>query len=293
MDNKEFESLRKYAELKKLNKEIAKIEAETEEIISRKRSAWAPMIGSLIIGAATLGITYGTGFFDGKLALVEAETLVIQVKKDSLSRRIDSLQSIYRKDSINFFTRIKNQDKQLDSLSQKFVQDKRKFDKERAKYGYVIFQKEQKIGMLISENKKIEECIIKANEFLKYCVRYNEYEPALNNQEYLIKGYKPPYKTRFSLSLEEVANLNINSMTYDQFLKEVSGYKAVGQLGIGVNNYIYSTDGKQSVIVRSNGGGFQATARNDISKNRSQFECYKGFSNAQKLELLRQIIVRP
>jgi hypothetical protein len=299
MDNEEFESLKKDAELKKLNKEIVKLDAESKELSWRKFSAWAPAISSIIIGFITLYFTISSGFLDGKSALVKAEALVMQVRKDSLSRTIDSLKSIYRRDSMNLLTRINNQNKKLDSLSQKFIQDKIKFDKERAKNGYVISQKEKEIvGLknekirLISEKIKVENCLIKAKEFLKYCIRYEDYEPALNNQEFLIRGYKPPYKTRFSLSLEEVANLNISSMTYDQFLKEVAGYKAVGQLGTGVNDYINSSDGKQSVIVRSNFGNFQATARNGISEIRSEFECYKSFSNTQKLQLLKQMIIR-
>jgi hypothetical protein len=294
IDNEDFENKKKAAELDKLNKEIKKIEAETKEIISRKRSAWAPMIGSLIIGAATLGITYGTGFFDGKLALVEAETLVIQVRKDSLSRTIDSLKSNYRRDSINSLSRINSQNKQLDSLEQKFIQDKLKFDKERVKYGYVISQKEREIGGLRNENNKIDECIIKAEKFLKYCIRYDEPDPSLNNSEFLIGGYKPPYKTRFSLSLEEIANLNILSLTYDQFLKDFAGYKVVGKPGMGYNDYINSSDGNMRVIVSpSLYGNFKATTRNNIKEIYFQFECYKSLSNTQKLKLLKQMIVRP
>jgi hypothetical protein len=289
MDNEEFESLKKDAELKKLNKEIAKIEAETEEIISKRGSAWAPAV----IAICSVIIVYVNGCLtDSKSKLVAEETKNQQVKNDK-SR------AIFHRDSLILISQKNKIQKQLDSLSQKFIQDKIKFDKERAKYGYVISRKEKEIGGLknekiglISEKINVENCLIKAKEFLKYCIRYEDYEPALNNQEFLIKGYKPPYKTRFSLSLEEVAKLNISLMTYDQFLKEVAGYKAVGQLGTGVNDYINSSDGKQSVIVRSNFGNFQATARNGISEIRSEFECYQSFSNTQKLQLLKQMIIR-
>jgi len=295
MHNAEFESLKKAAELNKLNKEITKIEAETKEICWRKLSAWAPAISSIIIGMITLYFTISSGFLDGKSALVKAETLVLQVRKDSLSRTIDSLN---KKSSVFISTidkqnlEIKTNNKQLDSLELKFIQDKIKFDKERGKYRYVICQKEKEIGGLKNENIGLEECLPKAKDFLKYCIRYEEYEPELYNQESLIKGYKPPYKTRFSLSLEEVANLNISSMTYQQFLIEFAGFKVEGQLGTGVSDYLYSLDKKVSVIVRSNGGNFQRTATNNINENRSQFECYKSLSKEQRLNLLKHMIIR-
>lgn len=296
MDNEEFESLKKHAELKKLTKEIAKIEAETEEIISRKKSAWAPMIGSIIIGIITLSITWGTGFFNGKLELIEAETLVMQVRKDSLSRTIDGLKSIYRKDSINFLTRIKNQDKQLDSLSQKFIQDKQKFDKERAKYGYVISKKEIEIGALkneknelTSEISKVENCFPKAKEFLlEYCVKTNV--KGLSYDSLINQITPPPYKTRFNRSLEEVAKLDISKMSYSEFLQSTANFKLSDDT-FKVN--AVSEDGSKSVLVYAIRGNLTVRqAPQMIANIKSKFECYKNLSINQKLKLLNEVIVR-
>lgn len=296
MDNEEFESLKKAAELNKLNKEIAKIEAETKELSWRKLSAWAPAISSVIIGAITLYFTISSGFLDGKSALVKAETLVMQVRKDSLSRRIDSLQSIYRKDSINFLKRIENQDKQLDSLSQKFIQDKVKFDKERVKYGYVISQKEKEIGGLRNEKNtlsfeisKVEDCFPKAKEFLlKYCVKTNVSGMSMDSIIRMISP--PPYKTRFNRPFDEIAIMDISKMNYIQFLQITANFKiSMGMLTID----IVSEDGSVRVIkevIQGNLTTRQAPAT--IADITSKFECYKNLNPNQKLKLLSEVTRR-
>jgi hypothetical protein len=282
IDNEHFDLKKKALEIEKLEKEIVKLDREGTELKWRKWSSW----GAAIIAICSVAIVGLNGYLtDSKSKLVAEETKNQQAKNDT-SR------AIFQRDSLNLISQKNIIQKQLDSLSQRFRDDKIKFDKERAKYGYVISQKEKEIGGLRNEKNKIEECLIKAKEFLKHCIRYDEYEPELYNQESLIRGYKPPYKTRFSLTLEEVANLNIISMTYDQFLKDVAGYKAIGQTGVAINDVIYSSDGKKSIVVKSNGGGFQMTARNSINEIRSQFECYKGLPNTQKLKLLKQMIIR-
>lgn len=282
IDNEEFENKKRDAELNKLNKEIKKIEAETEEIIARKRSAWAPMIGSIIIGVITLSITWGTGFFDGKLELIEAKALVMQVRKDSLSRTIDSLKSIYRKDSINFLTRIKNQDKQLDSLSQKFIRDKIKFEKERVKYGYMISQKEEEIS-------KVENNFPKAKEFLlKYCVKTNV--PSISYDSIIRQIPPPPYKTRFNKPLEEIAKMDISKMNYIQFLEVTANFK-ISMEGFTLD--IVSEDGSVRVIKEANRGNMtirQAPAI--IADITSKFESYKKLNPNQKLKLLNEVTRR-
>jgi hypothetical protein len=296
IDNEDFENKKKVAELDKLNKEIKKIEAETEEIISKKRSAWAPMIGSIIIGIITLSITWGTGFFNGKLELIEAKALVMQVRKDSLSRRIDSLQSIYRKDSINFLTRIKNKDKNLDSLSQKFIQDRKTFDKERVKYSYVISQKQKEIAGLKKEKdilsfeiSKAEDCVPKAKEFLlEYCVKTKV--PRLSYDSLIRQIPPPPYKTRFNKSFEEIAKLDISKINYSEFLQSTANFKIVDN-SFSVN--VVSEDGLISVIVYANRGNLtirQAPAI--IADITYKFECFKKLNPTQRLKLLNEVTRR-
>lgn len=295
IDNEQLDKNKKVLEVEKLEKELIKINHETIEIRWKKYSAWGPTI----IAICSLIFVWANGFLDAKSALVKAEMLNLEGKRDALNIIIKKLNS--EKDSLSnilfsYVSQIKRQEEEIkksekliDNLGSKIINYHKEISRKEIEIGEL---RNEKIG-LVFEKTKIEDCLIKAKEFLKYCIRYNDYEPELNNQEYLIRGYKPPYKTRFSLSLEEFAKLNISSMTYDQFLKEVVGYKAVGQLGMGVNDYINSSDGKQSVIVKSNFGNFQMTARNSINEIRSQFECYKNLSNSQKLKLLKQMIIRP
>lgn len=284
-DNEDLDAKKKALEIVKLDREIRKIEAETEEIISKKTSAWAPMIGSIIIGLITLSITWGTGFFNGKLELIEAQSIVMNVRKDNLSKKIDSLTIVYRKDSISLLTRIKNQDRQLDSLSQKFIQDKTRFDKERLKYGYEISQKEEEI-------LKIERCLPKAKEFLKCCILYDEQVLGLSNADSLMRGYNPPYKTRFNRPLKEVANMNLSEMNYRKFLEVTANFKIDSSFRSFTTDMV-SADGKVRVVLRANYGNI--TVRRTpmlVEEIKRNFDCFKDLTPEQRLRLLQEVIQR-
>lgn len=294
MDNEEFESLKKDAELKKLNKEIVKLDAESKELSWRKFSAWAPAISSIIIGFITLYFTISSGFLDGKSALVKAEALVMQVRKDSLSRTIDSLKSIYRKDSINFLTRIKNQDKQLDSLSQKFIQDKIKFDKERVKSNQVILQNRNQIrelnsrkDSLIKNKDKLIDCFSRANDFIMtYCIKVDE----IPYQEIFSPTPKPFYH-RFSKPFEEIAKMDISSLNYQQFLIEFADYKVSSNEII--DKFLISNDNKKKIELSVIQGHYNQKLISDLHiKLTGQFNCWKRLSKEERLQLLNQSINR-
>jgi hypothetical protein len=272
---------KKELEIEKLQKEITKLERESTELRWRKWSNW----GAAIIAICSVAIVGLNGYLiDSKAKLVKEETLNQQAKNNKLISQKSKIQ------------------KQLDSLEQKFIQDKLKFDKERVKYGYVISQKENEIGglrneksELLSEKTKIEDCLIKAKEFLKYCIRYNE-QPEKNNPEvynaYLM-GATFPYKTRFIKPLEEISKMDISKMDYLQFLENAANFRREYNYR-NLTNDIVSQDSIIRIPISANYGNITVQRTpHKVGEIRSQFECYKSFSNTQKLKLLKQMIVRP
>jgi hypothetical protein len=293
-DNEDLDAKKKALEIEKLQKELIKIDHETIEIRWKKWSAWGPTAIAII----SLFFVWANGFLDAKSALVKAETLNLEGKRDALNlkiklldNKVDSLESI----SLLAVKEINKREGLIVEMGDKIGN----LGKKNLKYLKLISSIKNQIKRLESIKDSVntailnaEDCFLKAREFMKHCILYDEYEPALYNQEFLVKGYKPPYRTRFTISLEEVANLNIASMNYAQFLKDVVGYKQDGRPGMAVNDYIKSSDNKVTIIVRSNFGNFQQTARNNISDLNSQFECYKSLSKSQKIKLLNQMIIR-
>lgn len=263
---------KKALEIEKLEKEIIKLDREGTELRWRKWSNW----GAAIIAICSVAIVGLNGYLtDSKSKLVAEETKNQQVKNDK-SR------AIFHRDSLILISQKNKIKKQLDSLEQKFIQDKIKFDKERVKYGYVISQKEKEIS-------KVENSFPKAKEFLlKYCVKTNV--PAISYDSIIRQIPPPPCKTRFNKPIEEIAKMDISKMNYIQFLEVTANFK-VSVEGFTVD--IISEDGSVRVIKEANRGNMairQAPAI--IADITSKFESYKNLKPNQKLKLLNEVTRR-
>ncbi|PWK22995.1 hypothetical protein LV89_03263 [Arcicella aurantiaca] len=289
MENSTEENLdqkKKELEIVKLEREITKLECEGTELKWRKYSNWGPAI----IAIFSVAIVGFNGYLtDSKSKLVAEETKNQQVKNDK-SR------DIFRRDSLILIAQKNKIQRQLDSLGQKFIDDKQKFDKERAKYGYVISKKEIEIGalknektLLSSEISKVENCFPKAKEFLlEYCVKTNV--KGLSYDSLINQITPPPYKTRFNRPLEEIAKLDISKMNYSEFLQRTANFKLRDDT-FKVN--AVSEDGSINIVVYAIRGNLTVRqAPQMIANIKSKFECYKDLSISQKLKLLNEVIVR-
>lgn len=287
IDDEQLDRNKKSLEIAKLSTEIKKIEAETKELNWRKISAWAPAISSIIIALITIVVTTMSGFLDGKSALVRAETLVLQVKKDSLS-------VIFHRDSLKMISEINKTAKQRDSLASKFIQDKIKFEKERIKLNQIISQsKNQIVGLitvkdsLTKNNNKLITCYSRANDFIMtYCIK----DDGIPYQE-LFSSIPKPFYHRFSKSFDEIATMDISTMNYQQFLMEFVGYK-IGSDQL-IDKFIISEDKKKRIELSViQGHGLRKGIEDLHKKLTGQFNCWKGLSKDERLELLKQSINR-
>jgi hypothetical protein len=263
---------KKELEIEKLQKEITKLERESTELRWRKWSNW----GAAIIAICSVAIVGLNGYLiDSKAKLVKEETLNQQAKNNKLISQKSKIQ------------------KQLDSLEQKFIQDKLKFDKERVKYGYVISQKEKEIGglrneksELISEKTKIEDCYSRASDFMRLCIKNDE----VSHQEYFL-AIPPPFKNRFVKSFDEISKMDYSKMDYSTFLQTIANFK-IDSSNIGVV-YLVSEDEKIKIMTFSNQGSWRAGhIIREQGKLKGQFNCWKRLSPQQRLKLLNQIIIR-
>lgn len=284
IDNEDFENEKKSAELKKLNKEIAKIEAETEEIISKRGSAWAPTV----IAICSVIIVYVNGCLtDSKSKLVQEETKNLKIKNDK--SRV-----IFHRDSLILISQKNKIQRQLDSLSQKFIEDKKKFDIERLKYGFVISQKEKEIGGLVAKNDssiknntKLINCYSRATDFIKtYCIKDDE----IPYQEAFATILKPFYH-RFSRTFDEIAKMDVSSMNYQQFLIGVADYR-IGSSQL-IDKFIISKDNKKTIELSVIQGHYNRKLISDLhNKLTGQFDCWKKLNEVERLQLLNQSINR-
>lgn len=291
MDADNIDDIKKKLEIDKLRKELVKIDNETIEIRWKKYSAWGPTI----IAICSLIFVWANGFLDAKSALVKAETLNLEGKRDALNVKIKDLNSkIDSLNSVSIFSisEIKRREEEIEKLEIQIFG----LNNKNLKYQQGIYRIQGQIktlnstkDSLNSEILKVENCFPKAKEFLlKYCVKTNV--SGMSTDSIIMMLSPPPYKTRFNKSLEEIANMDISKMNYIQFLEITSNFK------ISVSNLtvdIVSEDGLIRVIKEANRGNLTIRqAPREIADISSRFECYKSLSVNQKLKLLNQVIRR-
>ena len=291
IDADSVDDIKKKLEIDKLKKELVKIDHETTEIRWKKYSAWGPTI----IAICSLIFVWANGFLDAKSALVKAETLNLEGKRDALNITIKKLNS--EKDSLRNISflyvsqikrqkeEIENSEKLIGNLGSRIFNYRKEVSKKEIEIGGLVTEKNN----LTSEISKVEDCFPRAKEFLlKYCVKTNV--SGMSMDSILRMFSPPPYKTRFNNSLEEIAKMDISKMNYIQFLEVTSNFKiSVGNLTVD----IVSEDGLVRVIKEANRGNLTIRqAPREIADISSKFECYKNLSVNQKLKLLNQVIRR-
>lgn len=291
IDVDNIDDTKKKLEIDKLRKEIIKIDYETTEIKWKKWSAWGPTI----IAICSLIFVWANGFLDAKSALVKAETLNLEGKRDALNLKIKNLNSkIDSLNSVSVFSisEIKRREEEIENLEVQIYG----LQSKNSKYRQGIYRVEGQIkalnstkDSLYSEISKVENCFPKAKEFLlQYCVITQVKSMSLDS---VTSGINPPpYKTRFKKSLKEIASMDISSMDYIQFLKITANFKTIVKR-FTIN--IISEDGLVSPItVVTDGAMTRVQGRREIYDTASKFECYKGLSTNQKLKLLNEVIIR-
>lgn len=291
IDEKSIDETKKKLEIDKLNKELIKIDHETIEIIWRKYSAWGPTI----IAVSSLIFVWANGFLDAKSALVKAETLNLEGKRDALNITIKKLNS--ERDSLSnisflYVSQIKRQEEEI-KKSEKLISD---LGGKISNYRKEVSRKEIEIGglrndknTLSSEISKVENCFPKAKEFLlHYCVKTNV--PSISYDSIIRQIPPPPYKTRFNKSLEEVAKIDISKMSYGQFLQNTANFK------VNDNSFsvaCVSEDGLIRIPLYAIRGNMTIRQVPGIVADVTyKFECYKSLNTNQKLKLLNEVIIR-
>ena len=291
IDNEQLDAKKKALEIEKLQKELIKIDHETTEIRWKKWSTWGPTL----IAIGSFIFVWKNGFLDAKSALVKAETLNLEAKRDSLNvkikrmnSKIDSLNSI----SVFSISEIKRREKEIENLEVQIYG----LQSKNSKYRQGIYRIEGQIktlnstkDSLNSEISKVENCFPKAKEFLlRYCVKTNV--SSISYDSLIRQIPPPPYKTRFNKSFEQISKLDVSKMSYSQFLQNVANFK-ISDNTFSVN--VVSEDGSVSVMVYAIRGNLtvrQAPAI--IADVTSKFECYKNLNPNQKLKLLNEVTRR-
>ena len=189
IDEDSIDEAKRKLEIDKLRKELIKIDHETVEIRWKKYSAWGPTI----IAICSLIFVWANGFLDSKSALVKAETLNLEGKRDALNITIKKLNS--EKDSISnisflYVSQIKRQEEEIkksekliDDLGNKIFTYRKEVSKKEIEIGGLVNEK----NTLTSEISKVENCFPKAKEFLlKYCVKlmFHQYLMILSLDKY-------------------------------------------------------------------------------------------------------------
>lgn len=291
IDEDSMDVKKKALEIAKLEKELVKIDHETTEIRWKKYSAWGPTI----IAVCSLIFIWANGFLDAKSALVKAETLNLEGKREALNITIKKLYS--EKDSLSkisflYISEIKSQEKEIkkseeliDNLGSKISIYRKEVSRKEIEIGGLRNDK----NTLSSEISKVENCFPKAKEFLlKYCVKTNLQGMSMDSIIRMISP--PPYKTRFNKPLDEIAKMDISKMNYIQFLEVTANFRVrIGNLTVDV----ISEDGLVQVIKEANRGNMTIRqAPTIIADITTKFECYKNLGTNQKLKLLNEVTRR-
>ena len=291
IDENSIDETKKKLEIDKLSKELFKIDHETIEIRWKKYSAWGPTI----IAVCSLIFVWANGFLDAKSALVKAETLNLEGKRDALNITIKKLNS--ERDSLSnisflYVSQIKRQEEEI-KKSEKVIGN---LGGKISNYRKEVSKKEEEIGglrneknTLTSEISKVENCFPKAKEFLlQYCVKTNV--PSISYDSIIRQTPPPPYKTRFNRPLEEIAKLDISKMNYSQFLQSTANFK------ISDNTFsvdVVSEDGLIRIplyAIRGNMTIRQVPGM--VADVTHKFECYKNLNINQRLKLLNEVTRR-
>lgn len=291
IDNEQLDAKKKGLEIEKLQKELIKIDHETTEIRWKKYSAWGPTI----IAVCSLIFVWANGFLDAKSALVKAETLNLEGKRDALNITIKKLNS--EKDSLSsisflYVSQIKRQEEEI-KKSEKLIGN---LGGKISNYRKEVSRKEIEIGglkneknVLSSEISKVENCFPKAKEFLlQNCIKTNV--PSISYDSIIRQIPPPPYKTRFNRPLEEIAKMDISKMSYSQFLQNTANFK------VSDNSFSVSVVSDDRLIsiplyaIRGNMTIRQVPGM--VADITYKFECYKSLSMNQKLKLLNEVTIR-